>query len=189
MFGVGMCVGAVAGGALMEISGFKETFIISGSLLFFTLPVSFAILRKFAPQSHTPSAPVNSKDCSPPPTAGANDALWPATGHKTITLWTLLCSPSIALSILALVSAAVSLGFVMGVMEPHLKQFKLTPFLIGLMFLYPSLAYVIASPTLGYAYDRLQSPVSLLFIQYVAPVLFLITFSIIGPAPFLPVAS
>jgi len=44
-----------------------------------------------------------------------------------------LCVPSIALAAYSVVCAASSFGFLQATLEPHLRQFNLTPVLMGML--------------------------------------------------------
>ena len=178
---VGACLGVITGGALMQVSGYRTTFVISGTAVLMVLPLTAVMLKK----SNVGVKDANSNEAAP---VQAQDGVTMTTKNSShIGLWTLLRTPSIVLPVYVLVCSAGSNGFALSVMEPNLKKFDPSPLQIGLIFMCSAGAYLLTSPALGYLYDRLKSrPMTLFKIQFVAPILIIFAFAIMGPVPGAP---
>ncbi|KAL3281188.1 hypothetical protein HHI36_004405 [Cryptolaemus montrouzieri] len=68
----------------------------------------------------------------------------------------LLSLPSVLVTCVILVVVAATWGFLDPTLEPHLRQFNLTPGKIGLIFLLLSAMYAIFSPGWGWLSDKLD---------------------------------
>ena len=79
-------------------------------------------------------------------------------------------------------AASASLGFLQATLEPHMREFNLSPLLVGSMFVINGACYGISAPLWGYVCDR--RPAKLVMVC--GAVCILVNFSIIGPLPFFP---
>ncbi|CAH1803160.1 unnamed protein product [Owenia fusiformis] len=78
---------------------------------------------------------------------------------------------------------ALTLGFLDVAYSLHLKPFHLSPLLVGLVFLVAPAVYALTAPFIGYIMDKkgwCKSSMAL------GGMLVLVSFSLIGPVPFLP---
>lgn len=90
--------------------------------------------------------------------------------------------PSILLAIFSVLAASISIGFLSATLEPHLRQFKLSPVVMGLMFVIEGGVYALTAPIWGYLCDcKIQPKIVTLF----GATLVTIGFLLVGPAPFL----
>ena len=74
------------------------------------------------------------------------------------------------------------MGFLNVTLEPHLREFNLSPQMIGLMFVIIVTGYIISTPTSGYVCDQKHARAVMLC----GAIFTLTSFFIIGPMPFLP---
>lgn len=78
----------------------------------------------------------------------------------------------------------MSIGFLQATLEPHLRQFSLSPVVLGLMFVINGGIYAATAPAWGWLCDKNVTPK---VITIIGTVLVALGFSLIGPAPFLPI--
>jgi len=83
----------------------------------------------------------------------------------------------------AIIVCAISLSFLDPTLSAHLESFKLTPTLVGLMFLLCGGLYTISAPCWGLLVDRWPCANSLMFFGSVATIVSMV---LIGPSPFMP---
>ena len=88
--------------------------------------------------------------------------------------------------ILSATVASCSLGYINTLLSPFLEQFHLSVTFIGLSYLAMTIPFTIATPLIGWVSDRLQAPwtINLLGLATIAA-----SFLLVGPAPYLPLAS
>jgi len=153
-FGIGMILGPTVGGALYQVGGFTLPFVTLGGVLVCATIFCFFIL----PSSHEDSRSDNEKP-------SALQAL------KV---------PSIVMAMYSVACSACSLGFIQATLEPHLRDFKLTPLVVGSMFVISGGTYGFSAPLWGLICDR--KPPKL--VTSVGAICILIGFSIMGPLPF-----
>jgi MFS family permease len=86
----------------------------------------------------------------------------------------------------SIIAASISIGFMSATLEPHLRQFELTPVLMGLMFIIGGVMYAVVAPFAGYLCDRGVGPKVLAAAgnAFVA-----ISYLLMGPAPFFPIKT
>ena len=108
----------------------------------------------------------------------------------------------------SIIATSVSIGFLQAILAPHLRQFNLSPVVLGIMFVINGGTYALTTPAWGWFCDRYaipkvnQNPSQHFFVQIlhvssfsfqIATVagcmLVMIAFCIIGPAPFIPCDS
>lgn len=153
-FGIGMILGPTVGGALYQVGGFTLPFVTLGGVLVCATIFCFFIL----PSSHEDSRSDNEKP-------SALQAL------KV---------PSIVMAMYSVACSACSLGFIQATLEPHLRDFNLTPLVVGSMFVISGGTYGFSAPLWGLICDR--KPPKL--VTSVGAICILIGFSIMGPLPF-----
>ena len=79
-------------------------------------------------------------------------------------------------------AASASLGFLQATLEPHMREFNLSPLLVGSMFVINGACYGVSAPLWGYVCDRRPARA----VMVIGAIFILATFSIIGPLPFFP---
>ncbi len=105
-FGLGLIVGPTVGGALYQLGGFYLPFMALGCGILFAAVVTYFFL------------PVNLNE------AEAGEAGKDRVLH-------LLRVPTICVSVLSIFVASSSIGFLLSSLEPHMRQFKLSPVMMG----------------------------------------------------------
>ncbi|KAL1140370.1 hypothetical protein AAG570_000302, partial [Ranatra chinensis] len=155
-FGLGLIVGPTVGGALYEIGGYTTPFVVLGSALFLS-----AIMTAFVLPDHA-EREVESNNTS---------------------LTQVLRIPGVLLAACSIVVTSMSIGFLSATLEPHLRQFELSPMVLGLMFVINGGTYALTAPCWGWMCDRKVMPK---LVTVTGCLLLIVGFSLIGPAPFFP---
>lgn len=162
-FGLGLIAGPSVGGALYEQGGYILPFITVGILLL----VAGCITIFMLPSAHN----ANDEEADNAEKKGMLDAL------KV---------PGIAVSAIGLLFSASSIGFLWTTLEPHLRQFDLTPLEMGLMFIINTGVYSVAAPFFGLVCDKFVNPI---YIMLLGSILIMVGFTALGPAPFIPTGT
>merc|ERR1719510_270258 len=149
-----MIVGPTVGGALYEAGGFTLPFALLGAILVCASGFCYFVL--------------------PPSVDSVNSVT-----EKPSVLQALKV-PSILLAMYSVACSACSLGFIQATLEPHLRDFNLTPLVIGSMFVVSGAFYGFSAPIWGLICDR-RPPKGITFI---GAVLIGVGFAILGPLPF-----
>ena len=156
-FGLGLIVGPTVGGALYQVGGYTTPFVVLGSALFITAVMTIFIL---------PVHPNNNQ--------AAED-----TGGVTRALKI----PGVLIATASIIATSMSIGFLQATLEPHLRQFNLSPVILGLMFVINGGTYAITAPAWGWFCDKHFHPK----VATVAGcMLVVVGFCLVGPAPFIP---
>lgn len=158
-FGLGLIVGPTVGGALYELGGYTLPFAAMGGVLLFAAIITTCFL--------------------PSEGAEATPEAQSSRGHY----FAALRLPSIFLACFAIISASISIGFLQGVLEPHLRPLSLSPVQMGLMFVLNGSTYALLAPFWGMMCDKYLAPRTLITFGAVVVV---IAFTFVGPMPFLP---
>lgn len=155
-FGLGIIAGPTIGGALYEVGGYTLPFVSLGILLLVGSVVTFFVL------------PPQDVDIS---------------FDKVPSLLSVLKIPSVTIAATCLFISAASIGFLSATLEPHLRQFSLTPFQIGLLFVVNGAVYGLTTPIWGGLCDKMD----IAKILCAAGAFFgCISYLLLGPAPFFP---
>ncbi|GLG93155.1 Vesicular acetylcholine transporter [Gryllus bimaculatus] len=154
--GLGMSIGPAFGGFLYSIGGFELPFYTLGVLMVLIVPINFCLLP-----------------------AGDASSLNKSSG----SLSQLLRLPSVIIISMVIVVASNTWGFLDPTLEPHLREFHLTPEKVGLIFLLFSALYGIFSPLWGWLADRVNNHWAMLTVG-----LFICSIGLLllGPSPLLP---
>ncbi|XP_050541622.1 MFS-type transporter SLC18B1-like [Daktulosphaira vitifoliae] len=155
-FGLGLIVGPTVGGALYEIGGYVTPFLVLGSALFLS-----AVMTAFALPDH----PNRRRDVP-------SDA----------SLLKVLKIPGILLAAASIIVTSMSIGFLSATLEPHLRQFNLSPMVLGLMFVINGGTYALTAPWWGWLCDKIM-PAKV--VTLLGCIILMVGFSLIGPVPFL----
>jgi MFS family permease len=111
-FGMGLIAGPTIGGALYQIGGYFLPFVTLGCGILMAATVTYFLL------------PVSLNE------ADSNEG---GTNDRMIDLFRV---PTICLSVLSILCASSSIGFLLTTLEPHMRQFNLNPVTMG-EFNYP----------------------------------------------------
>ncbi|XP_035897181.1 MFS-type transporter SLC18B1-like [Anopheles stephensi] len=157
-FGLGLIVGPMVGGALYTVGGYYLPFVVLGSALFITAILTLCILPK-----HPNEEPPNRE--------------------KSASLLTVLKIPGVVVCALAICATSASIGFLSATMEPHLRQFDLSPILLGVVFVINGGVYALTAPIWGWGVDKFLNPK---VVSAVGCFLVVGGFCMVGPASFIP---
>ncbi|XP_008556075.1 MFS-type transporter SLC18B1-like isoform X1 [Microplitis demolitor] len=156
-FGLGLIVGPTVGGALYQVGGYTMPFAVLGSAL-----ILAAIMTAFILPVH------NDLDQDSPRFGGYTQVLK---------------IPGVLVATCSIIATSMSIGFLQATLEPHLRQFELSPVVLGLMFVLNGGTYALTAPAWGWLCDRRLQPK---LVTIMGCILVMIGFSLIGPAPFVP---
>jgi len=81
--------------------------------------------------------------------------------------------------------SAASLGFIQATLEPHMRDFNLSPLLVGSMFVVSGACYGISAPIWGCICDRKPPKM----VAMIGAVSIICGFALMGPLPFLPLTK
>ncbi|EZA49851.1 hypothetical protein DMN91_006491 [Ooceraea biroi] len=156
-FGLGLIVGPTVGGALYQVGGYTTPFVVLGSALFLAAVSTAFIL----------------------PVHNDNDQ----DAHNNGGVTRVLKIPGVLIASMSIIVTSMSIGFLQATLEPHLRQFSLSPVILGLMFVINGGTYAITAPAWGWLCDKYWHPK---IATIAGCVLVMIGFSLVGPAPFIP---
>ncbi|CAL1264903.1 unnamed protein product [Larinioides sclopetarius] len=154
-FGLGLIVGPTIGGALYQVGGFVTPFVVNGGFLLLGCLVLGFLLPK-------------------------TDAERPSGSRN---FWGFLLDGGILSFTFSIITCLLFIGFNSATLEPHLRQFKLTPVVLGVIFVITGAIYALTTPVWGKLCDIGANP---LFINVTGSILVCIGLLFIGPVPFLP---
>ena len=154
-FGAGMICGPAIGGFLYALGGFVMPFFTIGLILLLVVVVSVVFI---------PTSDLKNKSKKSPL----------ALSLKCLTL------PRVYLALIVLFSISLGVGFLFATLEPKLRQFKLKPQILGLIFTISPGIYMCTSPLFGWFMDKgLDQRICI-----ICGLLMRITgYSLIGPLP------
>ncbi|XP_018321057.1 MFS-type transporter SLC18B1-like isoform X2 [Agrilus planipennis] len=99
------------------------------------------------------------------------------------SIFKVLKIPGVLLATFSIVVTSMSIGFLQATLEPHLRQFNLSPVVLGLMFIINGGTYAITAPGFGWFCDKVCAPK---VITVIGACFVCAGFSLVGPAPFIP---
>jgi MFS family permease len=94
--------------------------------------------------------------------------------------------PGVLLAASSIIVTSMSIGFLQATLEPHLRQFDLSPVVLGLMFVINGGTYALTAPCWGWLCDRKLMPK---VATATGCLLIIIGFLLVGPAPFVPIPT
>lgn len=156
-FGLGLIVGPTVGGALYQIGGYTTPFAVLGSALFLA-----AIMTAFVLPVHD-----------------TNDEI----SHNNGGFTEVLRIPGVMVATASIMATSMSIGFLQATLEPHLREFELSPVVVGLMFVINGGTYAMTAPAWGWFCDKHFHPK---IATLIGCILVMLGFCLIGPAPFIP---
>lgn len=95
----------------------------------------------------------------------------------------LLKIPGIIACSMTIIAASASIGFLAATLEPHLRQFNLSPVLLGAIFIIHGGLYATTAPMWGCMIDKFLHPK---LAAVIGSMLIATAFSLVGPVSFLP---
>jgi MFS family permease len=98
-------------------------------------------------------------------------------------MWKVLKIPGVLVCAIGISATSLSTGFVIAILEPHIRQFNLSNIIVGLFFICNSVSFAVSSPIWGYLNDK---KFNLKLLAYSGAIFMLIGFLIVGPVSFLP---
>lgn len=131
-FGLGLIAGPMVGGILYSLGGYYLPFVSLGVLLFVVAFLTMCILPK------------NSENCPPNQTAGTlvlkknvfrafwRDKLIPIHLPIAVKISSIIKIPGVMVNSLSIIATSISIGFLGATLEPHLRQFNLSPISLGM---------------------------------------------------------
>ncbi|XP_076349795.1 MFS-type transporter SLC18B1-like isoform X2 [Tachypleus tridentatus] len=155
--GIGLITGPTLGGALYQVGGYELPFITAGMALLVDSVVIFFVLPEL--------------DSSRMP-------------KKTGELFKFYKNIGIGLDCLVVFTTFNCIGFNHATLEPHLRQFNLTPFLLGSTFMISGFVYGVFAPFWGWLCDRMTST---RILTIIGCTFMCIVELFIGPAMFIPI--
>ncbi|XP_075235922.1 MFS-type transporter SLC18B1-like isoform X2 [Lycorma delicatula] len=159
-YGVGYIVGPTLGGLFFSIGGYKLPFVINGSAMLLLCFVVYLCL----------------------PHIDRADSLH----KKEASIFNILRVPAVLLNSVSCVATSISMGYYAATLEPHLRQFGLSPIAMGMMFIISGGTYALIAPIVGRLCDRWIYPKRVIA---VGCLLITTSYIIVGPAPFLPIPT
>ncbi|XP_008193647.1 MFS-type transporter SLC18B1 [Tribolium castaneum] len=154
--GLGMSTGPALGGVLYSLGGFSMPFFVLGIVMVLFVPLNLWMLPKI-------------EDCN--------------VSNRPPSICRLIRVPTVVITGLVVVIVSSSWAFLDPTLEPHLRQFNLTPEKIGLIFLLFSGLYGVSSPAWGWLADKVNNHWSMMVVG-----LFMCTIGLLllGPCPYIP---
>ncbi|XP_026485114.2 MFS-type transporter SLC18B1-like isoform X1 [Vanessa tameamea] len=156
-FGLGLIVGPMLGGALYSWGGYSLPFAVLGFALFCTAILCYVTLPKTS----------DDEDIKP-------------TGP---TMMSLLKIPGVLLAAISIISTSMSIGFLQATLEPHLRQFKFSPVILGLIFIINGGIYALSAPTWGWMCDH--PSIKPKYVTALGHLFVTAAFLLVGPVPFI----
>ncbi|XP_013785234.2 MFS-type transporter SLC18B1-like [Limulus polyphemus] len=154
-YGFGLIAGPTLGGALYEVDGYYLPFVSVGVILVVSAIVTLILL---------PESVLNENIGS----------------GNLVKFW---LHPGTILDGMVIMVASLTTGYNHATLEPHLRQFNLSPLFVGIVFMVMGLCYAITTPVWGVLVDRnnISKLVGVLGCVFIG-----VAFLFVGPVPFMP---
>lgn len=101
-------------------------------------------------------------------------------------MFQVLKMPGVLVSSLAISATSASIGFISATLEPHLRQFNLSPILLGMIFVINGGVYALTAPIYGWIIDKYLNPK---IATIAGTMLICVGFCLVGPASFIPIPT
>ncbi len=168
-FGMGLIIAPVVGAVLYEMGGYSLPFGVLG----FMLTISASIILIFLETNRINT--IENLDNNNSEIVNRSDT----------SILKFLLNPIIILDALVIITALSLIGFNCATLEPHLRDFKLKPLMIGIIFVTIGLMYAITAPVWGKLCDIFNHNLSIFSIF--GSFLCVFGLILIGPLPYLKV--
>lgn len=184
-YGVGYIVGPTIGGLLFQAGGYILPFIIMGGMLGIVGCITCVVL----PANNQPKKPQGS------PFLSFLNRLHGVRERRRVktalflsaaSLLKMLAVPGVLLDSLVTTATAVSMGFYSATLEPHLRQFDLSPALVGVMFIISGGIYAVFAPIVGRLIDRCCYAKRIVLF---GGLFVIVGITLVGPADFMPIET
>ncbi|XP_029342889.1 MFS-type transporter SLC18B1 isoform X1 [Acyrthosiphon pisum] len=96
----------------------------------------------------------------------------------------LMSVPTVLVNSIATVITATAMGYYSATLEPHIRGFGLSSVEVGFVFIITGGTYALIAPVIGYVCDTGLNPKKIMII---GTILTVISYSLVGPAPFMPI--
>ncbi|KAG8200784.1 hypothetical protein JTE90_006366 [Oedothorax gibbosus] len=154
--GIGVIAGPTLGGALYDIGGYGLPFYAIGSGFL----VDAIIIHFLLPKVETTKI------------------------QEKVSFIKLLLHPTSFIFLLSAFTGQAYLGFSAATLEPHLRQFDISGFVVGLVFSITGILYAISAVAYGWILDK--KIVSAEFLTVGGCFVIVVSIVLMGPAPFIP---
>jgi len=190
-FGLGYMLGPAVGAALYEAGGFMLPFFSIGGL---STVLSIAVVFSIPNLDTISSSNRSSSDDEESETLvneesghdvqnGHSDSQCP-TIRPNLRMRTIVSSPALLFPFVDLFSALCGNGMLESMLEPHLRFAGASTIDVGVSFLVFGCCYSIGNMLFGSAIDKVGYPTCF---SLAGNLMFLITFSFVGPVSFIPI--
>lgn len=159
-FGLGLIVGPMVGGFLYSVGGYFLPFVILGSALFSVALMTLCILPKN-------SASIEEHD----------------QNHGILKV---IQIPGVLVCSLGIIGTSASIGFISATLEPHIREFDLSPFLVGVVFVINGGVYAGSAPIWGCLVDR---GIKQKYISLIGSIFIILAFIMVGPTNWIPLGT
>ncbi len=105
-------------------------------------------------------------------------------GFRRPSVLNIIRVPDIAIATYCVAAGSVAIGYLQATLEPHLREFNLSPLSIGLLFVIQGAFYGVGAPVFGFLCDKLSST-GKTALKFSGPTLIVLGFILVGPLPFL----
>ena len=165
-FGLGYMLGPAVGAALYEVGGFQLPFLVIGAI---SVVFSVALILTIPRFSDDESGEEQS------------------SSRQTLSYRSVLKSPTLFLPFVDLFAALCGNGMLESMLEPHLRNSTHAATMdVGVAFLIFGCCYMLGSMLFGTVIDKVGCPIGF---SLFGNALFMTTFMLIGPAPFIPLPA
>ncbi|XP_050419743.1 MFS-type transporter SLC18B1-like [Adelges cooleyi] len=107
----------------------------------------------------------------------------PSPNRAKTKVTQLMKVPTVFINSVATVITATAMGYYSATLEPHIRPFGLSPIDVGFVFIISGGTYALVAPVIGYVCDTGANPKKIMIF---GTILTVISYSIVGPAPFMP---
>lgn len=152
--GIGLITGPTLGGALYDLGGYGLPFYAVGAFVILDAVVIFFVLPRVERRA------------------------MPEKG----SFFRFFMNPTVLIYSLSVFTSFNYIGFNQATLEPHIRQFDLSGFVLGLMFALSGTVYAISAPAWGRLCDKKCNPK---FLSLIGCLINIASLLLIGPAPFI----
>lgn len=153
-FALGLAGGPVIGGLFYVLGGFQLPFTVIGALLILGTGVNFFLFSE------------DDNDVAP----------------QSISALKLLSHTDFLIDVLFISSCFALIGFNEVSLEPHIRQFNLSPVIVGVIFLVAGITDAVFSLAWGYFAEKVSNAQ---YLTFLGSLLYITCFLIVGPVSFL----
>eukprot|EP00095_Tigriopus_kingsejongensis_P001693 maker-scaffold3251_size9521-snap-gene-0.1 protein:Tk01693 transcript:maker-scaffold3251_size9521-snap-gene-0.1-mRNA-1 annotation:"chromaffin granule amine" len=164
-FGLGYTIGPAIGSYLYELGGFILPFEVTGGFGLLVCVLIFFVIPDLQQDTET------------------KEAIEGEEKKTTLTIAAVLKSPILFMPYVDNAITFIGYGYVEALIQPHLIDAGANQTQVGYFFLITGALYMVTTPCIGYACDRMTYPIIL---SIIGNALMAIVFVFVGPLPVLP---